>query len=65
MHNETIKRMKANAQCYNRYLTDKYLSELTTKELLQHCNPRDRLDFIRELVVANYEQIKEQANGTT
>ena len=51
---ELIKKMRKNAKCYNKHMTDEYLDKLWPNELFAFTHPLDRSDFVRE-----YRKIKE------
>ena len=48
------KKMRKNAKCYNKHMTDEYLDKLSVEEVYAFTHPLDRPDFKRE-----YRKIKE------
>ena len=40
-----LKRIRNNIKAYNKYMTDKYLDELSSMSLLRLTHPADRIDF--------------------
>ena len=51
-------RMISNAHAYNTNLTPEKLAQMTTKELLANCHPLDRIDFIKELVATEKQEVE-------
>jgi hypothetical protein len=50
-------RMKCNALCYNKYLTEEYLSQCTNEHLLCLVHPSDRLAFAQKVNVPLKEPV--------